>query len=549
MKKTISLVLVLALGLTAEVANADFIWGTPTNLGPTVNSSADDAAPSISADGLQLYFIDWEVFRPGGYGLSDIWVTTRETTEDDWGTPVNLGPTVNSSAREGAMSISADGLSLFFGSNRPGGYGGWDLWVTTRATTEDDWGTPVNLGPTVNSSYLDAMGSISADGLSFFFTSDRPGGLGSWDIYVTTRATKEDDWGTPVNLGPTVNSTAHDCLPDISADGLALFFSDYLSGPYRPGGFGLSDIWVTTRPTTDDPWGTPVNLGPTVNSSARESAMSISADGLSLFFGSNRPGGHGSGDIWQVPIIPVVDFNGDGVVNFKDFCELAHYWSADESSVDIGPLPFGDYRVDYKDLAVFTDYWLKGSPPDQASNPYPANYTEEVDINVDLSWTAGAGAISYDVYFGMSSPGTFQGNQTDTTFDPGTMVHGSTYNWRIDAVNAWGKTAGTVWNFTTVYSDFQAKNPNPSNGAIGVNTTADLSWTAGVGATSHDVYFGTSNPPPFLLNQATTTFDPGTMAYSTKYYWRIDEVDAYGTTTGTVWSFTTMMSPPPPPPT
>ncbi|MHC4642282.1 MAG: hypothetical protein ACYS32_11610, partial [Planctomycetota bacterium] len=77
----------------------------------------------------------------------------------------------------------------------------------------------------------------------------------------------------------------------------------------------------------------------------------------------------------------------------------------------------------------------------------------------------------------------------------------------------------------------------------------DLSWTAGVGATSHDVYFGTSNPPPFLLNQATTTFDPGTMAYGTTYYWRIDEVDAYGTITGTAWSFTTIMSPPPPPPT
>jgi hypothetical protein len=288
-----------------------------------------------------------------------------------------------------------------------------------------------------------------------------------------------------------------------------------------------------------------VNLGPTVNSSAREVAMSISADGSTLFFSSGRPGGYGSGDIWQVPIIPVVDFNGDGRINFKDFCKLAHYWSADESSVDIGPLPFGDNKVDYKDLAVFTDYWLTGSLPGQASNPYPANYTEEVDINVDLSWTAGAGATSYDVYFGTSSPGTFQGNQTDTTFDPGTMVHGSTYYWRIDAVNAWGKTTGIVWSFTTIYSDLQAKNPNPSNGAFGVSVTADLSWTAGTGATSHDVYFGTSNPPPFLLNQTTTTFDPGTMAYVTKYYWRIDEVDAYGTTAGTVWSFTTMMSPPP----
>jgi Tol biopolymer transport system component len=363
MKKTISIVLFLALGLTTEVANADFIWGTPTNLGPTVNSSADDAAPSISADGLQLYFIDWEVFRPGGYGLADIWVTTRETTEDDWGTPVNLGPTVNSSAQDAAMSISADGLSLIIGSNRPGGYGGWDLWVTTRATTEDDWGTPVNLGPTVNSSAHDIMPSISVDGLSLFFTSDRPGGIGNWDIYVTTRATKEDDWGTPLNLGPTVNSTAHDCLPDISADGLALFFSDYLSGPYRPGGFGSSDNWVTTRPTTDDPWGTPVNLGPAVNSQYGDGTPSISADGSTLFFSSRRPGGYGSGDIWQVPIIPVVDFNGDGIIDSTDMCIMVDHWGTDEPLCDIGPMPWGDGIVDVQDLIVLAEHLFEEVPP------------------------------------------------------------------------------------------------------------------------------------------------------------------------------------------
>jgi hypothetical protein len=85
----------------------------------------------------------------------------------------------------------------------------------------------------------------------------------------------------------------------------------------------------------------------------------------------------------------------------------------------------------------------------------------------------------------------------------------------------------------------RASNPNPYDGATGVGTTADLSWTADPGATSHDVYFGTSSPPPFIQNQAATTFDPGTMAYSTTYYWRIDEVGAYGTITGAVWSFRT----------
>jgi len=85
----------------------------------------------------------------------------------------------------------------------------------------------------------------------------------------------------------------------------------------------------------------------------------------------------------------------------------------------------------------------------------------------------------------------------------------------------------------------QATNPNPADAATGVSTTADLSWTAGNGATSHDVYFGTSSPGDFQGNQSGTTYDPGTMLENTTYYWRIDEVNDYGTTTGIVWSFTT----------
>ncbi|MEE8577461.1 MAG: hypothetical protein V3T31_09415, partial [candidate division Zixibacteria bacterium] len=226
MIKLISIVMVLALGLVAEVANADFTFGTPTNLGPTVNSSTDDDTLDISYDGLEIYFTS---NRPGGYGNYDIWVTTRPTTADDWGIPVNLGPTVNSSSSENSPSISADGLTLYFGdwpNPRPGGFGSVDIWVTTRPTIADDWGTPVNLGPTFNSSASDGSPDISGDGLELYFTSNRPGGYGSLDLWVTTRATTEDGWGTPVNLGPAVNSSGLDHCSVISADELVLFF-DY----------------------------------------------------------------------------------------------------------------------------------------------------------------------------------------------------------------------------------------------------------------------------------------------------------------------------------
>ncbi len=126
MNKTISLVLVLTLCMATEVANADFTFGTPTNLGPSVNSSDTEGSPCISTDSLSLYFSSR---RGGGYGLSDIWVTTREMGRP-WGPPENLGPIVNSSDRDGGPGISADTLSLYFRSLRPGGYGLNDIWVT-----------------------------------------------------------------------------------------------------------------------------------------------------------------------------------------------------------------------------------------------------------------------------------------------------------------------------------------------------------------------------------------------------------------------------------
>jgi len=129
-------ILVLALGLATEVANADFTFGTPTNLGPTVNSSSYEGEPGISADGLEMYF-DSE--RPGRYGRWDIWVTSRTNVTEPWGTPVNLGPKVNGPQDDVCACISSDGLELYFTSrNRPGGYGAHDIWVSTRETKDAD---------------------------------------------------------------------------------------------------------------------------------------------------------------------------------------------------------------------------------------------------------------------------------------------------------------------------------------------------------------------------------------------------------------------------
>ena len=277
--------------------DADLVFRNPANLGPTVNSSADEYDPAISADELELYF---NSYRPGGLGEADLWVTTRKTKADPWGSSVNLGPTVNSPAGDKAPSLSADGLSLYFSSGRPAGIGGQDLWVTTRKTRSSPWGQPANLGPTVNSAANEHSPYISADDLTLYFAEqpdqlERPGGSGNGDIWVTTRKTKRDPWGTPVNLGPTVNSSAWDQAPSISDDGLSLYFDS------ERGGVDESAIWVTKRKNTSEPWGTPVKLGPVVNADW-EANPDISRDGSTLYFVSTRPGGSGGSDLWQVSL-------------------------------------------------------------------------------------------------------------------------------------------------------------------------------------------------------------------------------------------------------
>ena len=344
------------MGLEASPARADFTFGTPTNLGSAVNTSAHDEEPYISPDGLSLYFCS---LRPGGYGDFDLWVTSRLTTEDDWGPPVNLGPTVNSSSADFTPELSVDGLTLYFVSDRPGGHGSYDLWATRRATRQDDWGTPVNLGPTVNKAGMDGCMTISDNGLELYFWSDRPGGSGSSDIWVAERATVKEAWGAPVNLGPTVNSSAIELCSDLSPDGLCLVFVSTRSGGY---GGTYGDIWMTRRATTSDPWRPPVNLGPLVNTSASEPGPALSADGSTLYFGSDRPGGFGGRDIWQVSIAPTVDFNGDGKVDIKDLLRLIESWRKYDPAVDIGPTPLGDGVVDEKDLEVLMSYWGQEIP-------------------------------------------------------------------------------------------------------------------------------------------------------------------------------------------
>ena len=353
---------VVAMVVGGGSRKADFTFGEPVNLGPTINSSFDDFPNCFSADGLEMYL---DSKRSGGYGYSDIWVSKRPTTNEDWSTPENLGSLVNTGDSDFASYISADGLELYFTSyKRSGGYGEYDIWMATRQKTERNpegyWGEPQNLGPLINSEFHDTGPSICSDELELYFTSTRPGGCGGDDLWLSRRATENDPWGEPINLGLTINSSYYDGALSLSVDGRMMFFTSR-----RPGGSGDDDLWVTTRSTTSDLWGPPLNLGPVVNSSYSDFVPCISSDGHALLFGSNRPDGFGAFDIWQAPIIPIVDFNGDGIVDSADMIIMVDHWGTDNSLCDIGPMPWGDGVVDVQDLIVLAEHLFEEFPPAQ----------------------------------------------------------------------------------------------------------------------------------------------------------------------------------------
>ncbi len=208
-------------------------WTTPEIVAPGVISLRDksDVEPLISPDGKRLYFTSHN--RAGGYGGADIWYS--DSVDGVWQTPKNLGPPFNTAFNDHCLFFSADGNEAFWTSDRPGGFGGNDIWTSHKVNGV--WQPAVNLGPNVNSSYSDHHSIPSPDGKSLYVTSGRPGGFGGEDIYVTTRD-ETGVWGPLVNLGPLVNSDKDDRCPSFTPD-----FRIFVFDSERAGGYGGKDLW------------------------------------------------------------------------------------------------------------------------------------------------------------------------------------------------------------------------------------------------------------------------------------------------------------------
>ncbi len=257
----------------------------PENLGAKVNSDLMEYWPSLSVDEQILYFTVMAPknpelpVRPGNV-QEDFYYSLWEG--DAWGTRVNLGPPINTADNEGAQTISADGRQLFFTAcNRPGGAGQCDIYETSFINGK--WTRPAPLGAPVNTAYSEKHPSVSADGRILYFASNRPGGLGEYDIWQSVLG--EEGWGRPVNLGLKVNTQAMEQSPDIHADGRTLYFS---SDGWP--GMGKSDIFVSRKDSAGN-WSDPVNLGYPINTGEEEVGLFVNAEGTRAYFASNRRAG------------------------------------------------------------------------------------------------------------------------------------------------------------------------------------------------------------------------------------------------------------------
>jgi len=358
----------LFIPIVSGLAIAEVV-GQSTPLQAPVASTYPELSPCISKDGLSLYFAS---YRPGGVGESDIYVATRPSPESDWDAVENVGLRVNTSASEWGPCISADGLKLYFSSDRADGYGGHDLWVTMRNSPQSDWSPALNLGPEINTAYDEVEPCVSIDESELYFSDSiemmRPDGL---QLYVATRVAGA--WSSPTPLGQEID-VGLEAGPCISADGLTLLYGGAVdvASPWS--------LYAARRATTAEPFGSPVQLNLTSLPMAAAPAMpSLSADQKTLYFTAGYVDTGESWDLWQSELTPLVDFNGDGRISDVELFRMAGHWGTDDLAYDIAPMPAGNGVVDTGDLALLAAY----ATMDSIKDPTLVGYWK-LDGNPDM---------------------------------------------------------------------------------------------------------------------------------------------------------------------
>lgn len=260
----------------------------PKNLGKGVNTASEELMPTITADERYIYFTRLD---QSGYMLEEN-IYVSQDVRGNWDSARMLESPISMYAyNDGATCISPSGKYLFFTScERPGGYGNCDIWFASK--NETGFEKPRNMGNKINKPGKDIQPSISADARTLYFASNRAGGYGGLDIWMSTL--QEDySWSEPKNLGPLINTQFDEERPFIHPDDNTLYFSS----DGHPG-FGASDFFVS-RKLANGEWGRPENLGYPINGPGDEIGIVITADGRTAYFASDRIEGNGGMDIYS----------------------------------------------------------------------------------------------------------------------------------------------------------------------------------------------------------------------------------------------------------
>jgi outer membrane protein OmpA-like peptidoglycan-associated protein len=255
----------------------------PQNLGDSVNTKDAEYYPTVSLDGHTLIFT-----RRVNDNNEDFYQSTL--TNGHWSKSRSLPGNINTNENEAAQSMSLDGQWLIFnGCNFPQGFGSCDLYISYL--TPDGWGTPYNLGDSVNTEFWESGPSLSPDKKDLYFSSNRPGGYGGSDIYVSHRQLN-GHWSAPENMGPGINTSGDEATPFIHADNQTLYFNS--NG--QPG-YGGNDIFLS-RKNPDGSWGKAENLGYPINTIEDEGSLVIAADGKTAYYASDRSDSRGELDLY-----------------------------------------------------------------------------------------------------------------------------------------------------------------------------------------------------------------------------------------------------------
>lgn len=269
----------------------------PENLGMRINSPYPELFPSMTVDTQQIYFT-----RRMNNQDEDLYYAQADSC-GGWLAARNAGDPPNSANQESSQCISADGHYLFFTrcenfSQNGASYGGCDLFMAYRVRTDGEWTQAQPFGQTINNPTYEGMPSLSPDNTELYFVSDRKGGYGGYDIWVSQF--ENGLWQLPVNAGPNINTAGNETTPCIAADNKTLFFAS----DYRPG-LGGTDLFVSRRKDGKN-WAPAENLGYPINTANDEKSAFAALDGKTLFYASDREGPAGNYDIYRVTMPPLL---------------------------------------------------------------------------------------------------------------------------------------------------------------------------------------------------------------------------------------------------